>query len=138
MASALTSNIPLLSRPKPPLTLPRFELSPSAQLHIDLADEWNINITHHRVTFKPYDALTKDPQADAALKSWPKPLTIEFLEEQYQRWAGDLTSICWEAREVRELGGGGGAGNGGMAGGAEGGRGADAFSGREGEDDTQL
>lgn len=38
--------------------------------------------------------------------TWPKPLTIEFLEELYaNRWARDLNAPCWESREVRELGG---------------------------------
>lgn len=87
-------------------TAHRFELFSSAQLHIDLDDTWD-NISHYRVVFKSFDALMRDRAADAAVKSWPKPLTIEFLEEQYSRWATDLTALCWEAREVRELGGGG-------------------------------
>jgi hypothetical protein len=70
-----------------------------------MEDSWQ-NISHHRVTFKKYDnSLLKDPTSDATFKSWPKPLTIEFLEEQYQRWMLDLTSLCWETAEVRELGG---------------------------------
>jgi hypothetical protein len=87
----------------------RFELFSSAQLHIDLDDTWD-NISHYRVSFKSFDSLLRDHTADAVVKTWPKPLTIEFLEEQYSRWAGDLTAVCWEAREVRELGGGGAAG----------------------------
>ena len=66
-------------------------------------DEWN-NISHYRVNFKPYDGILKDPVSESTFKSWPKPLTIEFLEDQYQRWCQDLTSMCWEAKEVRELG----------------------------------
>lgn len=66
------------------------------------------------------------------VRSWPKPLTIEFLEEMYsERWARDLNALCWESREVRELGGGmqqgqdGGHGGGidGSGGGGGGGRG---------------
>ena len=66
-------------------------------------DEWT-NIAHYRVTFKPYDSVVKDPTSDSTFRSWPKPLTIEFLEDQYQKWCQDLTSLCWDAREVRELG----------------------------------
>ena len=72
-------------------------------------DSWQ-NISHHRVSFKKYDKMLKDPASDTAFKSWPKPLTIEFLEEQFQRWTLDLTSLCWETAEVRELGGGVGGG----------------------------
>lgn len=82
-----------------------FELFSGSQLHIDMDDEWN-NISHYRVTFKPYDTMLKDPTSEATFKSWQKPLTIEFLEEQYQRWTQDLKSLCWEAKEVRELGSG--------------------------------
>ena len=56
------------------------------------------------MNFKPYDKLTKDTTAESTFRTWPKPLTIEFLEEQYQRWRLDLTSPCWEATEVSELG----------------------------------
>jgi len=84
-----------------------------SQLHIDMEDDWQ-NISHHRVTFKRYETMLKDPASEATFKSWPKPLTIEFLEEQYQRWRLDLTSLCWEATEVRELGSGA-AGNGSSA-----------------------
>ena len=66
-------------------------------------DSWQ-NISHHRVIFKNYVTMLKDPASDATFKSWQKPLTIEFLEEQYQRWMMDLTSLCWETAEVRELG----------------------------------
>ncbi|KIW30749.1 uncharacterized protein PV07_02453 [Cladophialophora immunda] len=86
-----------------------FELFSGSQLHIDMDDSWQ-NISHHRVSFKKYDKMLKDPSSDATFKSWPKPLTIEFLEEQYGRWMLDLTSLCWETAEVRELGGGGGGG----------------------------
>ncbi|KIW88290.1 uncharacterized protein Z519_10857 [Cladophialophora bantiana CBS 173.52] len=88
-----------------------FELFSGSQLHIDMDDSWQ-NISHHRVSFKKYDKMLKDPASDATFKSWPKPLTIEFLEEQHQRWMLDLTSLCWETAEVRELGGGGGGGDG--------------------------
>ncbi|KAI1608381.1 hypothetical protein EDD36DRAFT_97238 [Exophiala viscosa] len=83
-----------------------FELFSGSQLHIDMDDSWH-NISHHRVTFKAYDSALKDPTSDNTFKSWPKPLTIEFLEEQYQRWMLDLTSFCWDTAEVRELGGSG-------------------------------
>ncbi|KAI4184463.1 MAG: hypothetical protein LQ346_006119 [Caloplaca aetnensis] len=83
-----------------------FELFSGSQLHIDMDDEWT-NIAHYRVTFKPYESVLKDSSADSTLRSWPKPLTIEFLEDQYQKWCQDLTSPCWDAREVRELGSGG-------------------------------
>jgi hypothetical protein len=66
-------------------------------------DEWT-NIAHFRVTFKPYDVMIKDPASEMAFKSWPKPLTIEYLEDQYRRWCENLTSLCWNASEVRELG----------------------------------
>ena len=65
-------------------------------------DAWH-NISHHRVSFKPYESMLKDHASDASFKSFPKPLTIEFLEEQYQSWILDLTSLCWENMEVREL-----------------------------------
>ena len=83
----------------------RFELFSGSQLHIDMDDSWQ-NISHHRISFKSYDKVLKDPASDATFKSWPKPLTIEFLEEQYQRWMLDLTGLCWETAEVTELGGG--------------------------------
>jgi hypothetical protein len=67
-------------------------------------DAWH-NISHHRVFFKSYDDVLKHPSSETTFKSWPKPLTIEFLEEQYQRWMLDLTSLCWASTEVRELGG---------------------------------
>ncbi|OAG41765.1 hypothetical protein AYO21_04000 [Fonsecaea monophora] len=104
-----------------------FELFSGSQLHIDMDDSWQ-NISHHRVSFKKYDKMLKDPASDATFKSWPKPLTIEFLEEQYQRWVLDLTSLCWETAEVRELGGGGGSG----------GAGAGAGDGLEGSIDGDL
>lgn len=85
---------------------PRFELFSGSQLHIDMDDSWQ-NISHHRVTFKKYDKMLKDPISDTTFKSWPKPLTIEFLEEQFQQWTMDLTSLCWDTAEVRELGGAG-------------------------------
>ncbi|KAL6241534.1 hypothetical protein RBB50_011557 [Rhinocladiella similis] len=81
-----------------------FELFSGSQLHIDMDDSWH-NISHHRVSFKSYDAMLKDPTSDSTFKSWPKPLTIEYLEEQFQRWMLDLTSFCWDTAEVRELGG---------------------------------
>lgn len=98
---------PSISSPaRPTLThATSFELFSGSQLHIDMDDAWQ-NISHHRVHFKSYENLLKDAQSDATFKSWPKPLTIEFLEEQFQRWLLDLTSICWESAEVRELGGG--------------------------------
>lgn len=68
-------------------------------------DEWR-DISHHRVLFKSYDAVLADPQSLNTFKSWPKPLTIEFLEEQYLRWLQDLTSFCWIDESVRELGAG--------------------------------
>lgn len=49
----------------------------------------------------------KDPNSEAIFRSWPKPLTIEFLDEEYQKWSLDLTSLCWDGREVREFGIGG-------------------------------
>ncbi|KAK5449308.1 hypothetical protein LTS15_008850 [Exophiala xenobiotica] len=81
-----------------------FELFSGSQLHIDMDDSWQ-NISHHRVSFKSYEKMLKDPVSDSTFKSWPKPLTIEFLEEQYQRWMLDLTSFCWDTAEVRELSG---------------------------------
>lgn len=80
-------------------------------------DSWD-NISHYRVSFKPYETLARggDPAAEAAVRSWPKPLTIEFLEEQYSRWREDLTAVCWDAREVSELGGGAASGMGAGAG----------------------
>lgn len=68
-------------------------------------DEWR-DISHHRVLFKSYDAVLADPQSLNTFKAWPKPLTIEFLEEQYLRWLQDLTSFCWIDESVRELGAG--------------------------------
>lgn len=57
--------------------------------------------------------MLKDPAFESIFKTWPKPLTIEFLEEQFiQQWQLDLTSVCWESAEVSELGGGGGGGGG--------------------------
>lgn len=71
-------------------------------------DAWH-NISHHRVHFRPYETMLKDPAFESIFKTWPKPLTIEFLEEQFiQQWQLDLTSVCWESAEVSELGGGGG------------------------------
>ena len=69
-------------------------------------DSWQ-NISHHRISFKPYDKVVKDPSSELTFKSWPKPLTIEFLEDMVQRWMLDLTGLCWETAEVTELGGGG-------------------------------
>lgn len=66
-------------------------------------DEWT-QISHHRVAFKSYSNVLADPTSESAFKSWPKPLTIEFLEEQYARWLSDLTSFCWIDESVRELG----------------------------------
>ena len=74
-------------------------------------DDWQ-NISHYKVAFKNYEQMLKDPMSEQTFKSWPKPLTIEFLEDQYKRWCEDLTSLCWDAKEVRELGSGGGHGNG--------------------------
>lgn len=68
-------------------------------------DEW-YNITHHRVSFKSFDNVVKDPESETIFKSWPKPITIEFLEDEYLKWNHDLTSICWDATEVSELGNG--------------------------------
>ncbi|KIX04534.1 uncharacterized protein Z518_05404 [Rhinocladiella mackenziei CBS 650.93] len=82
-----------------------FELFSGSQLHIDMDDTWH-HISHHRVNFKSYEKILKDSTSDHTFKSWPKPLTIEFLEEQYHRWMLDLTSLCWETAEVRELSGG--------------------------------
>jgi len=82
-------------------------------------DEWR-DISHHRVLFKSYDAMLRDPTSDATFKSWPKPLTIEFLEEQYLRWVQDLTSFCWVDESVRELGMGSASGHGHGMGGDEG------------------
>ena len=84
----------------------RFELFSGSQLHIDMADDWT-NIAHYRVTFKPFESVLQDPSSEAVFASWEKPLSIEFLEDQYESWTQDLTSVCWEAREVRELGNGG-------------------------------
>jgi hypothetical protein len=97
--NAVSSNNLLLS----------FELFSGSQLHIDMDDTWQ-NISHHRITFKPYDKVVKDPVSEVTFKSWPKPLTIEFLEDMYQRWMLDLTGLCWETAEVTELGGGAGGG----------------------------
>lgn len=66
-------------------------------------DEWT-NISHHRVSFRSYPSILSDPTSEATIKAWPKPLTIEFLEDQYQRWLGDLTAFCWSDESVRELG----------------------------------
>lgn len=49
--------------------------------------------------------MLRDPTSDTTFKSWPKPLTIEFLEEQYRLWMRDLTSFCWIDEAVRDLGG---------------------------------
>ncbi|KAK5091689.1 hypothetical protein LTS08_007567 [Lithohypha guttulata] len=89
-----------------------FELAQGAQLHIDMDDEWR-DISHHRIIFKPYESMLRDPTSDATFKTWPKPLTIEFLEDQYQRWVRDLTSFCWIDEPVRELGSAGANGLGG-------------------------
>lgn len=78
-------------------------------------DEWR-DISHHRVLFKPYDQMLRDPTSDATFKTWPKPLTIEFLEDQYQKWLRDLTSFCWVDEPVRELGSAGTNGVGGGSG----------------------
>jgi hypothetical protein len=117
----------------------RFELFANSQLHIDLDDSWD-GISHYRVGFKPFESLVRDPTAEAAMRSWPKPLTIEFLEEQYARWREDLTAVCWDAREVSELGGGGatsaGAGTGGVSSGGVGQQGQPKL-GREDEDELE-
>jgi len=68
-------------------------------------DEWR-DISHHRVLFKPYEQMLRDPTSNSTFQSWPKPLTIEFLEDQYRKWMMDLTSFCWVDEPVRELGGG--------------------------------
>ncbi|RMD39210.1 hypothetical protein DV735_g5919, partial [Chaetothyriales sp. CBS 134920] len=80
-----------------------FELFSGSQLHIDMDDSWD-NIAHYRVGFKSYSQVLRDPLAESTFKSWPKPLTIEFLEDQYQQWCQNLTSLCWDAQEVTELG----------------------------------
>ncbi|MBA7491034.1 hypothetical protein ES702_01579 [subsurface metagenome] len=49
--------------------------------------------------------MLRDPTSDTTFKSWPKPLTIEYLEEQYRLWLRDLTSFCWVDEAVRDLGG---------------------------------
>ena len=67
-------------------------------------DEWR-DISHHRVIFKPYETMLRDPASEATFKSWSKPLTIEALEEQYRLWMRDLTSFCWIDEAVRDLGG---------------------------------
>jgi hypothetical protein len=46
--------------------------------------------------------MIKDPASEMAFKSWP--ITIEYPEDQYRWWSEDLTSLCWNASEVRELG----------------------------------
>lgn len=96
-----------------------FELATGAQLHIDMDDEWR-DISHHRVLFKPFEQMLRDPTSSSTFSSWPKPLTIEFLEDQYQKWVMDLTSFCWVDEPVRELGGG--SVTGGQSGPAGGGR----------------
>lgn len=111
-------------------TTTRFELFSGSQLHIDIDDDFS-QVTHHRIGFRSYESLFRDQGFEATFRSWPKPLTIEFLEEQFQnKWLGDLSSPCWEDREVRELGsvagGAGGAGPG--AGGAAGVGGANPVS----------
>ena len=80
---------------------PRFELFEGSQLHIDMDDEWQ-GISHYRVTFKPFEKMIAD--SSDVVKNWPKPLTIEYLEEEYLKWTQDLMSVCWEGKEVRELG----------------------------------
>ena len=70
-------------------------------------DEWQ-GISHFRVTFKPFDKMIAE--SSDVIKGWQKPLTIEFLEEEYQKWKLDLMSICWEGKEVRELNSGGAGG----------------------------
>lgn len=66
--------------------------------------DWS-GITHFRVAFKSFEKLLLD--AETHVKSWPKPLTIEWLEEQYHhKWANDLMSVCWDGSEVRDLGSG--------------------------------
>lgn len=95
-----------------------FELAQGAQLHIDMDDEWR-DISHHRVMFKPYETMLRDPTSDATFKTWPKPLTIEFLEEQYRKWMLDLTSFCWIDEPVRELGASHTAPNGGVGSGLD-------------------
>lgn len=82
---------------------PSFELATGAQLHIDMDDEWR-DISHHRVLFKSFDQMLRDPASSSTFQSWPKPLTIEFLEDQYRKWMMDLTSFCWVDEPVRELG----------------------------------
>jgi len=68
-------------------------------------DEWS-GISHFRVSFKPFEKMLAEPSGKTVIETWPKPLTIEFLEEQYQKWTLDLMSICWEGREINVLGGG--------------------------------
>ncbi|KAK5948398.1 hypothetical protein OHC33_010572 [Knufia fluminis] len=113
-----------------------FELAQGAQLHIDMDDEWR-DISHHRVLFKPYEQMLRDPTSNSTFQTWPKPLTIEFLEEQYRKWMMDLTSVCWVDEPVRELGGGSvtggpsGAGTGRLSRGSDGDMGMDGRGGRE-------
>ena len=88
----------------------RFELFTGSELQLNIHDEWR-NVSHYRVVFRSYESLMKDPNSEAIFKSWPKPLTIEFLDEEYQKWSLDLTSLCWDGREVREFGGSGSGGS---------------------------
>ena len=68
----------------------------------DPSVDWS-SITHFRVAFKSYEKFANE--AESHIRDWPKPLTIEWLEEQYAtRWKGDLMSVCWDGREVRGLG----------------------------------
>lgn len=83
-----------------------FELFTGSELQLNIHDEWR-NVSHYRVNFRSYESLMKDPNSEAIFRSWPKPLTIEFLDEEYQKWSLDLTSLCWDGREVREFGIGG-------------------------------
>ncbi|RVX69634.1 hypothetical protein B0A52_06698 [Exophiala mesophila] len=80
-----------------------FELFSGSRLHIEMDDAWH-NITHHRIHFKTYQDIIKDHAAFAVIARWPKPLTIEFLEDKYQHWVMDWTSFCWDTTEVSELG----------------------------------
>ena len=85
----------------------RFELFEGGQLHIDMDEDWQQTIKHYHVSFKPFDKLMSDVSGADSVNSWPRPLTIEHLEERWhENWSTDLTSVCWQATERGELGGG--------------------------------
>ena len=73
-------------------------------------DDWRQVIKHYHVGYKPFDRMMNDVNTESAVRSWHKPLTIEYLEEMWtSTWEKDLMSICWEATERGELGGRGAA-----------------------------